>query len=79
MRKAIVFIVFSFVSVSFAAENCSRYCHPDRSKPCGSSCIAKDLTCRKSWTTACVGVNPNKGGKPGYENPKKVYSRPAGE
>ena len=58
-----------------SAAQCSRYCNPEVSKPCGQGCITKDFTCRKSWTTACVGVKP-KTAKPGYENPKHVDTVP---
>ena len=46
--------------VSALAADCTRYCNPEKSKPCGKSCIAKDFTCHKPVTTACVGKRPDK-------------------
>lgn len=77
------FAVALFVMVSwlapkiFAAESCSRYCNPERSKPCGNACIPLQNNCRKSWTTACVGERPasERGGKV-YANPTKVDKAP---
>ena len=56
----------SLITSAYAKE-CSRYCNPAKSKPCGRGCISKSLNCRKSWTTACVGIRENvkpKGTKP---------------
>ena len=55
------------------------YCNPDRSKPCGGGCISLEKTCRKSWTTSKVGINPNKGAGKGYENPVFVTEKPKDE
>jgi hypothetical protein len=52
------------------------YCNPERSKPCGGGCISLDKTCRKSWTTSKVGINPNQGPGKGYANPTYVKSVP---
>ena len=61
------------------AANASVYCNPEKSKPCGGGCISIEKTCRKSWTISKVGINPNKGGKKGYTNPKFVTEAPKGE
>lgn len=46
--------------VSALAADCTRYCNPEKSKPCGKSCISKDFTCHKPVTTACSGKKPGK-------------------
>ena len=53
-------------SSAHAADNCSQYCDPAKSTPCGNACISKHKTCRKSWSTACVGIRDEqvKGYKP---------------
>jgi hypothetical protein len=63
-------IVFLFTLASHA--DCSQYCHPDRSKPCGGGCISKYKTCRTSWTTACSGERPKSETSKSYENPTKI-------
>lgn len=73
-----LFVLFAFTSAKvFAAESCSRYCNPERSKPCGGACIPLANNCRKSWTTACSGERPasERGGKV-YANPTKVDKAP---
>ena len=62
-------------SGAHAADSCPRYCNPEVSKPCGAACISKDRTCRKPWTTSCVGVRPDSSG-PAYEKPKFVTEVP---
>lgn len=57
------------------APVCSKFCNPDKSKPCGNACIAKDVMCRKPWTTACVGTASAKT-KVSYANPKHVDKAP---
>jgi hypothetical protein len=37
-----------------------RHCNPEKSKPCGMSCISKQFTCHKATTTA---VSTPKGAK----------------
>lgn len=53
---------------------CSAYCNPEVSNPCGKGCVSKTKSCRKSWTTACSGENPNKGGKSYAPNEVKHVS-----
>jgi hypothetical protein len=72
--KALILSLLLVGSVTQAADSCPRYCNPEKSKPCGAGCISKDLTCRKDWTTSCVGVRENK--KVGYSTPKFVSQRP---
>lgn len=57
--------------INNAMADCTQYCHPDRSKPCGNACISKYKVCTKSWTTACSGERPATAKKV-YENPTKV-------
>jgi hypothetical protein len=53
--------------VSGAAQAaCLKYCDPAVSKPCGNSCIQKELSCRKDWATTCSGKRPS--------TAKKAYS-----
>jgi hypothetical protein len=52
-------LITSLVLIGSVAEaNCTRYCNPEKSKPCGKSCISKDFTCHKTVTTACAGKRP---------------------
>lgn len=50
------------VARAASGPECSQYCNPEVSRPCGGACINKYKNCHKSWTTACVGVRPT-GGK----------------
>jgi len=62
---------------SRAQENCSRYCDPNVSIPCGNGCISKHLMCTKDWTTACTGTR-QKAKKQYFKTPKKVDKAPSG-
>lgn len=35
-----------------------RYCNPERSKPCGNSCIQKSFSCTKAPGIAVAGIRP---------------------
>lgn len=59
MKKFLMIAVLSLVSIQASAD-CTRYCNPEKSKPCGKSCISKDFTCHKPVTTACSGKKPTK-------------------
>lgn len=72
--KKLILLVLLVGSVGQAADNCPRYCNPEKSKPCGAGCISKDLVCRKDWTTSCVGIKPSE--SKGYATPKFVTTRP---
>lgn len=67
------------IASMFAIDAQAGYCNPERSKPCGGACIALDKTCRKSWTTMKVGVNPDAGAGKGYDKPTFVSERPKGQ
>lgn len=75
MKKLLTLFVVFTVNAQ-AAEVCSMYCNPERSKPCGGACISLTKQCHKSWTTACIGENPNKGNGPVYATPMKVNEAP---
>ena len=62
---SVLFYVFALSAVA-DAKTCIKYCNPEVSRPCGDGCISKDLNCKKSWTRACVGINPNKGSGRAY-------------
>ncbi len=51
-----------------AQAKCIKECDPEVSKPCGKTCISKELDCHKPTTRACYG----KAGK----STKKVYTTP---
>lgn len=40
------------------AKDCTMYCNPEKSKPCGKGCIKKAFTCHKKITLSCVGPKP---------------------
>jgi hypothetical protein len=67
-------MAFDLLPKAYGAT-CARYCNPAKSKPCGAGCITLDKTCRKSWTTSCVGERP-KEAKVGYDKPKFVNQAP---
>lgn len=50
------------LSASIIASAGPRQCNPEKSIPCGKSCIAKDLKCHKTAeeTTAVVRTTPKK-------------------
>lgn len=73
MKKLIIASVLFCLNAA-GAPVCSKYCNPDRSKPCGNACIPKENSCRKAWTTACVGDKP-KASKVSY-TPKHVDKAP---
>jgi len=57
-----MFLISAIALVSLQANaECTRYCNPEKSKPCGKSCISKDFQCHKPVTTACSGTKPGKG------------------
>jgi len=64
------------LTIASVSANAQSYCNPERSKPCGNGCISLVKTCRTSWTTSKIGINPNKAGKKGYETPKFVEKVP---
>lgn len=75
MKKIVVMFALVVLSANAqGADVCSKYCNPERSKPCGNSCIPKANSCRKTWTTACVGERPESA-KPSY-TPKHVNQAP---
>ena len=49
---------------------CEKMCNPEKSRPCGRSCISKYSRCTKPTTTTCVGVAEDN--KVNYANPKHV-------
>jgi hypothetical protein len=55
---------------SSANAACEKMCNPEKSRPCGRSCISKYSRCTKPTTTTCVGVAEDN--KVNYTNPKKV-------
>lgn len=59
MKQMILATIVALVSLQANAE-CTRYCNPEKSKPCGKSCISKDFQCHKPVTTACSGEKPKK-------------------
>jgi hypothetical protein len=78
MHKIIILVLVTMANLASAADKCSRYCTPGKSKPCGAACIPQDSLCRKSWTTACLGERPAEAEK-SYSNPKHVDERPTAE
>ena len=73
MLKSLV--LASLFVTSIAQAKPTAYCNPERSKPCGKSCISLDKTCRKPWTTAVSGIRPMTE-KPGFDNPKFIEKAP---
>lgn len=69
-------IVILSILLSSIVSNAQGYCNPERSKPCGNGCISLNKTCRTSWTTMKVGINPNKSSKKGYDKPQFVEKAP---
>lgn len=69
--KTILLTLVLLGSGSAFAQECSRMCNPEKSKPCGNGCISKHLMCTKSWTTACVGTKELQKKKT-YAEPKHV-------
>ena len=67
MVKALIVSIVFLAATPVLAE-CTRYCNPEKSKPCGKSCISKDFTCHKPVTTACSGTRPDSKGKKSSQN-----------
>lgn len=70
------FIKMSLVSALTAlsldvSAACLKKCDPDVSKPCGKTCISKELTCHKPTTRACFGERGSST-KKDYANPTYV-------
>ena len=57
--KMFLIALVSIVSLNANAD-CTRYCNPEKSKPCGKGCISKEFTCHKPVTTSCSGTKPGK-------------------
>lgn len=73
-------IAAAMIGTGFAADaqtgrQCSTYCNPEKSQPCGSGCISKFKRCRTSWTTACSGIREQEESKH-YSNPEHVNQPP---
>jgi len=64
----------------FQAADGHKYCNPEVSKPCGSSCVILAKTCRIPWTTSISGTRPKSQAqakvKQGYVTPRFVESAP---
>ena len=73
--KYILTIALLMQGFGASAQICTKYCNPEKSKPCGNACIPKDNQCRKDWTTACVGIRPATA-KQSYATPKHVNKAP---
>ncbi len=53
-------IILATVLVSFNVSAAPRQCNPEKSKPCGKSCISKDLKCHKTAAETTAVVAPPK-------------------
>lgn len=57
MKSLVLVLVMFGASGAVHASNV-RYCNPERSKPCGNSCIQKSFTCTKAPGIAVAGIRP---------------------
>lgn len=64
-------LAFALFTAAAHAETCTKYCNPERSRPCGNACVALGSSCHKPTTTACVGARTKKVSQ-NYTNPKHV-------
>lgn len=49
-------LVLAIMLIGQVAVAAPRQCNPEKSKPCGASCIKKEFICHKAVTTAVVRV-----------------------
>ena len=56
MIRLIMALAILVASVAQADNGCTKMCDPAKSRPCGRSCINKDLNCKYDWATTCSGV-----------------------
>lgn len=55
----IVLASMVLASLAHAADPVgTRYCNPEKSKPCGNACISKAFTCHKGPGLAKAGTRP---------------------
>lgn len=69
MRNLI--LILAAVSGLNVSATCLKKCDPLVSKPCGKTCISKELSCHKPTTRACFG-EPGSSTKKTYDKPKYV-------
>lgn len=48
MKYAIIGLVLANIILAAHADGYQRKCNPEKSKPCGMSCIRKEFTCHKT-------------------------------
>lgn len=76
LKTTIAFILITLAALTSKAATTTKYCNPDKSKPCGKGCIPLAKQCHVPWTTSKVGINPNKGSGPVYANPTYQETAP---
>ena len=54
----------------------TKYCNPEKSKPCGNACISLTKQCRTPWTTAVSGIRPASEKGKSFSSPKYVEKAP---
>lgn len=75
MTKLILITGLLLVS-TVAMSAPTKYCNPEKSKPCGNACISLTKQCRTPWTTAVSGIRPASEKGKSFSSPKYVEKAP---